>query len=264
MKENAIVSLAHAETTLLDALGQQHWQAPEALTYERPSREVFAAGRLNAEYFHPAKADAQARLRSVASKTIGDYFVPVRSLWSPEEDALGDWVRNYNLTDALSPFLDTDKPPVHRDQISSIKKEIQAGDLVVSRLRSYLKEIAIVRNSRKWPMVASTEYSVLRPVNQSAPPIEAILVYLRSVLPQTVFKWSQDGSNHPRFDQEELLALPVPQEIIDNAAFYVDCVQEMIRKRERATQLLEAAKRAVEIAIEDSEAAAIAHIDTIQ
>ncbi len=85
------------------------------------------------------------------------------------------------------------------------------------------------------------------------------MIYLRSPLPQLVFKWSQDGSNHPRFDEKELLRLPVPRVLIEQASDYVKAVRAMIAERERATQLLDAAKRAVEIAIEDSEAAALVY-----
>ena len=112
-------------------------------------------------------------------------------------------------------------------------------------------------------MVASTEFIVLRPKQQAGGlPVEALMIFLRLELPQTVFKWSQDGSNHPRFDEKELLRLPVPRALILQANEYVAAVRSVIAKRERATQLLDAAKRAVEIAIEDSEAAAMAYLDT--
>lgn len=127
----------------------------------------------------------------------------------------------------------------------------------------YLKEIAIVQPSDGAPMVASTEFIVLRPKSTNTLPIEALLVYLRSALPQLVFKWSQDGSNHPRFDERELLRLPVPRVLIAQADDYVLAVRAMIAARERATQLLDAAKRAVEIAIEDSETAALAYLEGV-
>lgn len=86
------------------------------------------------------------------------------------------------------------------------------------------------------------------------------LGYLRSRLPQLVFKWSQDGSNHSRFDERELLNLPVPRALIAGQATYETAVRQMVTLRQCTTRLLDAAKRAVEIAIEDSEAAALAHL----
>lgn len=80
-------------------------------------------------------------------------------------------------------------------------------------------------------------------------------------MPQLVFKWSQDGSNHPRFDEKELLRLPVPRALVQQASDYVEAVRAVISKRERAAQLLDAAKRAVEIAIEQDEKSALAYLE---
>lgn len=170
-------------------------------------------------------------------------------------------VRNYDLTDALDPFLDPSKPTTAPEEIASTKKCIVAGDLVVSRLRSYLQEIAVVLPSDDGiTAVASTEFIVLRPKKGTTLTVEALLIYLRSRLPQLVFKWSQDGSNHPRFDERELLNLPVPRALITDQATYQTAVRQMVKQRQRATRLLDAAKRAVEIAIEDSEVSALAYL----
>ena len=195
--------------------------------------------------------------------TVAELFSSVRQLWQPDAGSPSDRVRNYDLNDALAPFLDGKKPPVAREAIASTKKLLKAGDLVVSRLRSYLREIAIVEPSTDFPMVASTEYIVLRPRSPTALPVEALLVYLRSPLPQIVLKWSQDGSNHPRFDEKEVLRMPVPRALIANPAPYANAMQKLKASKRRAGELLAAATRAVEIAIEDSEAAALAYLDQV-
>ena len=262
LREESSNRITQAELGLLHVLGLDGWEAPLPLTYIRNSRDAFGAGRLNAEYFHPAKTEALDKLKALSDCTVGELFASVRELWQPDDDDGPDVVRNYDLTDALSPFLDGEKEPCERTAISSTKKVVRAGDLVVSRLRFYLKEIAIVQAGKAVPMVASTEFIVLRPIQPGRLPIEALLIFLRSLLPQIVFKWSQDGSNHPRFDEKELLRLPVPRELLRNSGAYVAALQSVIAKRERAAQLLDAAKRAVEIAIEDSEVAALDFLNT--
>ena len=256
---SAIV-MDEAESSLIQTLGLESWRAPEPLSYVWNSKDAFAADRFDAEYFYPAKIAALEVLDQLSDCMVGDFFDSVRSLWQPANGHPLDRVRNYDLTDALSPFLDAHKEAVSRESIASTKKVILPGDLVVSRLRSYLKEIAIVRPGSDLPMVASTEFIVLRP-KSTALPVEALLIYLRSSLPQLVFKWSQDGSNHQRFDERELLNLPVPRALIEYANDYVAAVQLMIDARQRAKQLLDAAKRAVEIAIESSESDALAFLD---
>lgn len=262
LREDSAGQIAHAEFSLLHALGLSNWHFPESLSYIRNSKEAFAAQRFDAEYFHPAKTGALVKLKALSDCTVGELFNSIRVLWQPDDASGPDAVRNYDLTDALNPFLDGSKDPSDRTTIASTKKVIRAGDLVVSRLRSYLKEIALVQPGGKVPMVASTEFIVLRPKQAGGLAVEALMIFLRSALPQTVFKWSQDGSNHPRFDEKELLGLPVPRALIQQANEYVVAVRSVIAKRKRATELLDTAKRAVEIAIEDSEAAAIAYLDT--
>lgn len=261
LRELSAELLTHAERSLLRALKIDSWKAPVSLTYLRNSRDAFNAERFDAEYFHPAKTEALARLNALSDCTVGDLFNSVRELWQPADDSGPDVVRNYDLTDALSPFLDGSKEPSDRASIASTKKVIRTGDLVVSRLRSYLKEIALVQPGGKIPMVASTEFIVLRPRQAGGLPPEALMIFLRSVLPQTIFKWSQDGSNHPRFDEKELLRLPVPRVLLLQASEYVTTVRSVISKREQAIRLLDAAKRAVEIAIDQDENSALAYLE---
>jgi hypothetical protein len=71
------------------------------------------------------------------------------------------------------------------------------------------------------------------------------------------------ASMYPAISETDLLALPFPtvDSATDNAV--VLAVKEGRSARHRARALLDAAKRAVEIAVEDSEAAAIAYLDSV-
>jgi hypothetical protein len=218
-----------------------------------------ATGRLDAEYFHPAKESAQDFLDKLPGRTVGEMFVSVRKLWQPNDAHQTQLVQNYDLTDALSPFLDSEKEYGTPETIASTKKIIAKGDIIVSRLRSYLKEVALVLHDNHEPMVASTEFIVLRPCSDMR--TETLLIYLRSLLPQLIFKWSQDGSNHPRFDEKELLNLKVPETLLEHQEEIFNLVQSSVKNRQQAKKLLEVAKRAVEIAIETDERAAMAYLE---
>lgn len=262
-RAQAIQLLDEADKKLLRNLNLENWQPPNPLSYFSSSANAFATERFDAEYFHPSKTAAQTFLQALPGKPLNAMFGSIRELWQPENAPANEMVRNYDLNDALSPFLDNTKTPTYPAEIASTKKRLQKGDIVVSRLRSYLKEIAVVQTDGKEPMVCSTEFIVLRP-KAGAIPVEALLVYLRSTLPQLIFKWSQDGSNHPRFDEKELLNLHVPDVIASISQELSDSVNAATRARQRAAELLEAAKRAVEIAIEDSEAAALAYLKSVE
>jgi restriction endonuclease S subunit len=165
-------------------------------------------------------------------------------LWDPAQAAKAEKVRNYDLNHALEPFLDdVDAQPV--TEIGSTKKRMQNGDVVISRLRSYLKEIAVVRTSDTVPTLGSSEFIVLRPKSKAIS-AETLMVYLRCPLVQTVLKWSQDGSNHPRFNADDLLAIPVPDAVLQSQSKIDALVKKSREQRSESLKLLALAKQTVE------------------
>jgi len=169
-------------------------------------------------------------------------------------------VRNYDVTDALVPLLDAEKKPSFAADIGSMKKILKDGDVAISRLRAYLKEVAVVRTGDNIPSVGSSEFIVLRCKSIDISP-ETLMVFLSSAPVQTVLKWCQDGSQHPRFSESDLLAIPVPNVVAQVSPAITKIVQGGFAARERARKLLGAAKRAVEVAIEEGEPAALAYLD---
>ena len=135
---------AEAESLLESTLGLNKLDLEPRLFYEADYKDVAEAGRFAAEYYQPAKREILRSLARMQGQTIGEQYQSIRSLWQPEKANPQREVRNYDLTDALSPFLDETTAPVYPTEIKSTKKRLRPGDIVVSRLRSYLKEIAVI------------------------------------------------------------------------------------------------------------------------
>jgi hypothetical protein len=139
---------------------------------------------------------------------------------------------------------------------------MRKDDVAISRLRAYLKEIAIVRCSDTYPVVGSSEFIVLRPKKRNCPIAPATLMtFLRSQPVQTILKWCQDGSQHPRFSEKDLLAIPLPDAVAAASPKIEALADDALAAREKARKLIAAAKRAVEIAVEQDEAAALRFLD---
>jgi len=236
---------ADAETILLHELGLDQVDLASELTYEMGFDQMMRAGRFDAEYYHPEKTHVLAQLERVPGETLDTYFHSVRQLVNPPNKYTEETVRNYDLTDALSYFLDDQLDPIPLHELGSTKKRIANGDIVVSRLRSYLKEIALVTGCNEIPCVGSSEFIVLRPISRQVKP-EALLVYLRSPIVQKIVKWSQNGSNHPRFEENELLKIKVPDTLLVIQDTLKDIVIEMLSLKRESTRLLEEAKQSVE------------------
>jgi hypothetical protein len=239
---------AESQALLVSALALDKLDLTARLFYEGHYKSLTAAGRFDAEYYQPAKLVVLHALAKMKGRPVGEQYRSAKSLWQPGKVARDQHVRNYDLPDALSPFLDDTIDPKPAAEIGSTKKRLQAGDLVVSRLRSYLKEIAVVLPSAGVPMVCSTEFIVLRPA-KDAIRAEALLVYLRSPYVQTVLMWCQDGSNHPRFDEKEILGLRVPKALAHVQDKLAELVKQSIAARREARRMLHDAKQMVEDAI---------------
>ena len=264
LREFSTQSLIDAENILTAALGLGDWQPPEPLTYTRRASEAFGADRIDADYFNPAKKAFLERLGSVPGKPLAEHYRAVREMFDPTAAKAGELVRNFDLTDALQPVLDDEQSIMPAFDVGSSKKRFVAGDVVISRLRAYLREIALVRTSPTVPTVGSSEFIVLRPCDAKKPALSraALLIFLRSHPVQTILKWSQDGSHHPRFGEEDLMSIPVPDAVCTVAPQIEKVFECILTSRTRARALLEHAKRAVEIAIEQSEAAALAFLSS--
>ena len=254
--------LQRAEDTLLEALGLADWTPPEPLSYTARASDALSAGRIDAQYFMPAKEQVRRSLAAMSGDSLGERMDSIRDMFVPDRAPATMKLRNYDVTDALVSLLDAEKEPSFAAEIGSNKKTFKDGDVAISRLRAYLREIAVVRTGDDIPSVGSSEFIVLRPKKgQCDISPETLMVFLRSVPVQTILKWCQDGSQHPRFSEGDLLSVPVPTVVSGVSGQITTIVKESFTTRHQARQLLEATKRAVEIAIEDGEADAMTFLD---
>jgi type I restriction enzyme S subunit len=247
-RKEAELLYTRVEAMLESALGLDKLDLTPKLFYERAYADARTAQRLDAEYYQPPKKAVLDSLAKMGGVLLSDQYRSVSELWKPDAAGDSEQVRNYDLSATFQPFLDETGEIQTRDTIASVKKRLHPGDLVVSRLRSYLREIAVVLDTGSVPMVGSTEFIVLRP-GKGAIRVETLLVYLRSRYVQTVLKWSQDGSNHPRFDEKELLRLRIPDVVLAKQDEIADIVQASIATRREAHRLLSEAKMMVEVSI---------------
>ncbi len=255
-RQHALDIYVEAEDLLLRALGLDTLDLSHALTYERNFREVATAGRYDAQYFHPEKQHILEQLAKLPGQSIGSYFIPIDELVTRPSEDTGELVGNYDLSEALRFFLD-DVETTNTFDLGSAKKRFQRGDVVVSRLRSYLKEVSIVETSPAANCVGSSEFIVLRPAKPDMSP-ELLVVYLRSPPVQKILKWCQDGSNHPRFKEEELLSIKLPDRILKVQEEVRLTIRAAIQSYSDAKQMLEGAKRRVEQMILGGESSHVA------
>lgn len=128
-----------------------------------------------------------------------------------KKQAQGKSIIQINTSDAMGGYLNINSEV--NDSINSNKKILRKGDVVISRLRPYLRQVAYVDEDRKEILGASTEFFVIRARNNES--IAYLVPFLLSQPAQLVFENSVEGSQHPRFKEEDVLNLRIPKNIYD-------------------------------------------------
>lgn len=247
--------LKKAETTLLHALGLDSWIPPEALSYVRTSREAFAAGRLDSQFFAPRVEQLLARLGR-DGLTIAD-VAPVRhERFEPAASGSFDYIEIGSLGadgTAAAEIMPMAEAP------SRATQHVRAGDVITSTVRPIRRLSALVADAQEGA-VCSSGFVVLEPRKISG---EVLLTYLRLPVVCELMDLHTSATMYPAISEADLLALPIPAIASDIQAQVQADVRQAAQARQHATRLLDAAKRAVEIAIEDSEAAALAYLQAV-
>jgi type I restriction enzyme S subunit len=174
--------------------------------------ELHTGKRLGAEFYHPDKLRALALLKSRSSETVEDSFAHVRTILNPSKAARRFTVPTFlfGLSDIEGHFLGDGLRVSDPAEVGSAKKVFGAGDVLISRLRPYLREIALA-HQEDGMLLASTELIVLRQKKGSLIAGEFLFVFLMTKEVQDILLWSQEGTNHPRFPESVLRELPLPR-----------------------------------------------------
>ncbi|MDE5925963.1 MAG: hypothetical protein K2N75_08805 [Helicobacter sp.] len=137
-----------------------------------------------------------------SNNKVSDYF----DLISTTISSITEPSYIYGLTHSLGNFLqDVD---LTQDALGSNKKEVKENDFIISRLRSYLQEMAVIQ-TKNYKQLVSTEYLVYRPKTNLLSS-NTLMVFALSEIVQTILNCSQYGTEHPRFYEFVFNELPIP------------------------------------------------------
>lgn len=249
----ASATAVEAENNLISALGLADWRPPEPLTYTRRASEAFAAGRIDAEYFAPRVEALRSHLRQdfdvidvgeLGEVTNGD---PVKY---SDEGAI-PIIRSGDLSDIsdVERFkkAETTEPIFHLRPDDVLVSSIGFGSIGKVQVFDHegdfgtVSEVTVIRQSRFNPYYLTAflrshagQMQIERFITGATGQLH---LYPRDV--KGIFVPALDEAKQKEFETLALTARSA---------------------RRRARDLLDRAKRAVEIAIEESETAALAYL----
>jgi type I restriction enzyme M protein len=259
--------ISEAEETLLAALGLADWTPPEPLSYSGRASDAFAAGRLDAEHFRPKYAGVMAHIATagVTNTTLDNLIEPLRNGVDLREftETGTPYIR---VGDIKHGRIEIDTAKRVSDSPASVKKSIhlRPGDILFTRKGSFGN--AAVVSSEQTDAILSTEIMLLRlnarGQNEIVP--DYLAAFFNSQLGRIQAEQWAHGVAFYSITQDDLYKFQIP---IPDGAIQKSISTQLIeadRLRSRSREMLEAAKRAVEIAIEDGEDAALASLDATE
>lgn len=139
-----------------------------------------------------------------------------------ERAPLGEGTLVLDTTHARDGLLDIPAARRAAPSTKSAKKTASVGDLVVSRLRPYLRQIALVHPraleaSQRAVLAFSTEFYVLAPRNPREDLAFLVPVLLSSRI-QAILAGAQEGGHHPRVPLAVVLGLRIPKRMLGERA----------------------------------------------
>lgn len=144
----------------------------------------------------------------------------------------------FDTGDAHDGIIKAAKPPCDGSAIRSAKKRIRPHQVIISRLRPYLRQVAWVDpgllegEAEGTELLCSTEFFVLESENEAS--IAFLVPFLLSARVQSVLAASQEGGHHPRFNERTLKTLPVPGSLFERRAEFSEQFEQAVNQARQA------------------------------
>lgn len=159
----------------------------------------------------PERYDPRRRPRAGDGLTIADCAAVVSEQVRPSGTDPDTLYLVLDTSDARDGIVLADRAPSPGGGLRSGKKRVSPGDVIVSRLRPYLRQVAYVDKALApdgIEVLCSTEFYVLRATSRAS--IAFLVPVLLAREAQAVLAASQEGGHHPRFNLAALLGIAIP------------------------------------------------------
>ena len=245
-----------SEQIILSELGLNHWEPKHQLTFIKNYSDTKRAKRIDAEYFQPKYEDIIQAIKNYSGgwNTLDNLVEVRKSIEVGSGEYIDEGIPFVRVSN-LSPFEITEEKYISEELYSEIKQhQPEQGEILFSKdatpgIAHYLDEP---------PRRMITSGGILRLKSKTTTINNKYLtLVLNSILVKEQINRDVGGSIilHWRPDQVKETVIPILPESKQNQI--QQKITESFNLRKQSKHLLESAKRAVEIAIEQDEQTAI-------
>lgn len=249
-KEKAEICYQNAEKVLLSSLNIQiKDQTTPVIAEKRFTESFLKSGRLDAEYYQPKyesianKLNTSEKVASLCS-IYDDTFIPATDTEYRYIELAN--VGHYGDVSGVESVAGEDLP-------SRARRKVATGEVIISSVEGSLQSCALIDDEFDGAL-CSTGFYVLDSDEINS---ETLLVLFKSEPIQALMKQRCSGTILTAISKDELLSMPLPKINSDVQKTVAEKVQESFALRRKSKELLEYAKQAVEMAIEQGEDVAL-------
>ncbi|MDE0423574.1 MAG: hypothetical protein OXN25_01760 [Candidatus Poribacteria bacterium] len=250
---------AETQTLLLEELGLTDWQPKHRLTFATDYASMQRAERIDADYFQPKYEDIIDDIKGYPGGwgKIGNHAQLKDSNFKPEPETEYKYIELANI--GSSAEINGCMVEQGQNLPSRARCKVNAGDVIVSSVEGSLESIALITEEYDNALCSTGFHAINSDMLNS----ETLLVFLKSSVGQLQLKKGCSGTILTAINREEFSKVVVPTIRAEKQTEIQQKVIESFNLRKRAKDLLESAKRSVEIAIEQDEQTAIDWLESV-
>ncbi|MYH80710.1 restriction endonuclease subunit S [Candidatus Poribacteria bacterium] len=249
----------NAQTLLLSELGLSNWQPEHRLTFVKSFSDTESTGRIDAGYFQPKYDDIVDAIKNYSGgwDTLKNLAQVKDTNFNPDAETEYKYIElanigsNGEITDCVV--------EQGEDLPTRARRKVAAGDVIVSSIEGSLESIALITEEYDNALCSTGFHVIQSDVLNS----KVLLVLLKSIVGQLQLKKRCSGTILTAINKVECSKIALPKIKKDKQSEIEQNVDESFNLREHAKDLLECAKRAVEIAIEQDEQTAIRCLESV-
>jgi restriction endonuclease S subunit len=253
--KTSITLYSQAENFLLEELGLKDFKPKYEKTYTAKLSDAFSAHRIDAEYFQPAYEEVIEKLRenNIELQPLRKFILNIQKGIEPGSENYRDEGKPFIRVSNLSKygFIDRDQKYLNEELYQQLREtyEPKQGDFLITK--DATPGIAYVVKEQIEGIISS---GILRlQINDSEINKEYLALCINSIIGKIQIERDCVGSVIPHWKIEQVKKLKIPILPQSTQQEIVSLVQQSHEARKKAKELLEIAKRAVEIAIEERE-----------
>ncbi len=253
LKNDSECEYGKAQILLLSELGLANWQPKHQLPFVKNYSDTEHAGRIDAEYFQPKYEEIAKAIRSYSDgwDSLGNLVDLKDKNFCPIEDKEYKYIELTNIT--ANGEIAGCMTELGEDLPSRARCKVATNDVIVSSIEGSLPSIALIEQEYD-KVLCSTGFHVISSKSLNS---ETLLVALKSIAGQIQLKKGCSGTILTAINKNEFSKIILPKIAQNTQDEIQQKVTESFNLRKQSKHLLECAKRAVEIAIEQNEEAAL-------